>query len=188
MLTTLLYRFRTLGNSHSWSSRSSIFSTNATDVSGGVIIFVRQGLSFSELSTSYLSSLDSYSDYVDVNFYLNDSSLSFLNVHAPPICSSPTDSRTDSFSPSILPASTNPYILVEFNCHHSLWDLKCTSYPCREKAFDWVISSDLLPLNDSDIPSLLHFYSGNRSSPDISFAPLLFSFSLYFAPGKCFRS
>ena len=34
------------------------------------------------------------------------------------------------------------------------------------EVFDWVISSDLLPLNDPDTPTLLH-----RSSPDISFAP-----------------
>ena len=41
-------------------SRSGIFSTDATDASGGVIIFVKQGLSFSELSTFSLSSLDHY--------------------------------------------------------------------------------------------------------------------------------
>ena len=32
-------------------SRSSILSRNATHASGGIIIFIRQGLSFSELST-----------------------------------------------------------------------------------------------------------------------------------------
>ena len=85
-------------------SRSGIFSTDDTDASGGVIIFIRQGLSFSELSTSSLSSLDPYSDYVEVNIFLNNySSLSFLNVYAPPIRSSPNDSRTNFFSPSILP-------------------------------------------------------------------------------------
>ena len=36
---------------------------------------------------------------------------------------------------------------------------------------DWVISSDLLHLNDPDTPTLLHRSSGSRSSPDISFAP-----------------
>ena len=66
---------------HSWSG---IFSTDVTHASGGVIIFVRQRLSFSELSTSSLSSLHPYSDYVEVNISLNDSSLlSFLNVCAP---------------------------------------------------------------------------------------------------------
>ena len=45
------------------------------------------------------------------------------------------------------------------------------------EVFHWVISSDLLPLNDPDTPTLLH-----RSSPDISFAPS----SL--APGGCFRT
>ena len=39
------------------------------------------------------------------------------------------------------------------------------------EVFDWVISSDLLSLNDPDTPTLLHHSSGTRSSPDISFAP-----------------
>ena len=38
--------------------------------------------------------------------------------------------------------------------------------PLREEVFDWVISSDLLPFNDPDTPTLVH-----RSSHDISFAP-----------------
>ena len=80
-------------------SRSGIFSTDVTDANGGVIIFVRQGLSFSELSTSSLSLLDPYSDYVGVNISLNDSSsLSFLNAYAPLIRFSPKDSRTNFFS------------------------------------------------------------------------------------------
>ena len=68
------------------------------------------------------------------------------------------------------------------NCNHFLWDSRGTSDPCGEKVFDWVISSDLLTLNDPDTPNLLHHSSGSRSSPDISFAPS----SL--APGKCFRT
>ena len=46
-----------------------------------------------------------------------------------------------------------------------LWDSRGTS-DSRKEVFDWVISSNLLPLNDPDTPALLH-----RSSPDISFAP-----------------
>ena len=81
------------------------FSTDVTDASGGIIIFVKQCLSFFELSTSSLSSLGPYSDYVEVNISLNESSsLSFFNVYAPPIRSSMKDSRTNFFSPSILPS------------------------------------------------------------------------------------
>ena len=139
--------------------------------SGGVIIFVRQGLSFSELSTSSLSSLDPYSDYVEVSISVNDSSsLSFFNAYAPSIRSSWKDSRTNFLSPSILPSSTNLFILGDFNCHHPLDDSKCTSDTCGKKAFNWIISSDLLHLNDSDISTLLHRSSGSRFSPDISFA------------------
>ena len=97
--------------------------------------------------------------------------MSFLNVYAPPICSSPTDGRTDSFSPSILSFSRNLFILGDFNCHHPLWDSRVTTDPCREEVFDWVISSDLLPINDPNTPTLLHRSSGSRTSLDISFAP-----------------
>ena len=65
-------------------SRSGILSPDAAHASGGVFIFVRQGLSFSELSTSSLSSLDPYSDNVRVNISFNKfSSVSFLNGYAP---------------------------------------------------------------------------------------------------------
>ena len=86
------------------------------------------------------------------------------------------DSKTDSFSPSILPSSRNLFILGDFNCHHPLWDSKGTSDPHGEEVFDWVIS-DLLLLNDPDTPTLLHRFSGSRSSPDISFAPSTLAFS-----------
>ena len=146
--------------------------------SGGVIIFVRQGLFFSELSTSSLSSLDPYSDFVGVNISLNNSSsVSFLNVYAPPIPSSPTDGRTDFFSPSIFSSPRNLFILGDFNCHHPLWDSRGISDPRGEKVFDWVISSDLLPLNDPDTPTFLHCSSGSRSSPKISFGPSTLAFS-----------
>ena len=153
-------------------SRSGILTPDTTHASGGVIIFVRQGLSFSELSTSSLSSLDPYSDYVGVNISLNkSSSVSFLNVYASPIRSSPTDGKTNSFSPSIFSSSRNLFILGDFNCHHPLWDSRGTSDPRGEEVFDWVISSDILPLNDPDTPTLLHRSYGSCSSPDISFAP-----------------
>ena len=82
------------------------------------------------------------------------------------------DGRTDSFSPSILPSSRNLFILGDFHCHHPLWDSRVTSNPCREEVFDWVISSDLLLVNDPDTPTLLHC-----SSPDISFAPFSLALS-----------
>ena len=70
----------------------------------GAASSLSSGLFFSKHSTTSLSSLDPYSDYVGVNISLNDSSLlSFLNVYAPSIRSSSTGSRTDCFCPSILP-------------------------------------------------------------------------------------
>ena len=75
--------FSALRSDHT-HSRSDIFSTDVADASGGVIIFVKQGLSFSELSTSSLSLLGSYSDYVEVNISVNDSSsLLLLTAYVP---------------------------------------------------------------------------------------------------------
>ena len=95
----------------------------------------------------------------------------------PLICFSPTDGRTNSFSPSILSPPRNHFILDDFNCYHPFWDSRGTSDPRREEVFDWVIASDLLPLNDPDTPTLLHHFSGSRSSPDISFDSSTFAFS-----------
>ena len=97
-------------------------------------------------------------DYVGVNISLNNtSSRSFLNVYAPPICSSLTVSRTDSFFSCIFSSSRYLLILVDFDCHHPLWNSKGTPYPHGEKVLDWVISFDLLSLNDFDIPTLLRY-------------------------------
>ena len=52
-----------------------------------VVFFIRQSLSFSELSTFSLFSLDTYPNYVGVNSSLNNSFLlSFLNAYVPLIC------------------------------------------------------------------------------------------------------
>ena len=141
---------------------------------------------FSKFSTSTLFSLDPYSDYVGINISPNNSSsLPFLNVYAPLISFSLTDGRTDTFSPSILSSSRNLFILGDFNCHHPLWDSKGTSAPCGEGVFDWVISSNLLPFNDPDTPTLLHRSTGSRSSVDISFAPSSLALSCL---GRCFMT
>ena len=63
-------------------SRSGIFSLDATHARGGVIISVRQDLSFSEVYTFFVSSLDPYFNYVGVNTSLNNSSsVPFFNVY-----------------------------------------------------------------------------------------------------------
>ena len=107
---------------------------------GGIIILVRQGLSFSELCTSYLSSLDSYSDYVKVNISQNNSSsLSLLNIYALHICFTPTDSRTKPFSFFTFAFARYLFNLWYFKYHQPLWDSRGTSDPRSEEVFDWII-------------------------------------------------
>ena len=83
---------------------------------------------------------------------------------------------TPTFSSSILYSSRNFFILGYVNCHHLLWDSKGSSEPRGKEVFDWVISSNLLPLNNPDIPTLPRRFSGSRYPPDIFFA--LFSLAL----------
>ena len=141
--------------------------------SGGVVIFVKQGLSFFELSTSSLSSLDPYSDYAGVNISLNSSySLSFFNVYAP------------LFISLRRIAKPTPFLYPFFSPEISLfWGLQLPSTPLGFKRYfqpSWGESIRLghllPPPNDSDTPTLLHCSTGSRSSPDISFAPSSLAF------------
>ena len=103
-------------------------------------------------------------------------------MYFPLIRSSPTDGRTDSFFPSILPSSRKLFLLGDFNCHHPLWDSRGTCDLRGEEVFDWVISSGLLSLNYPGTPILLHRSTDSRSSPEL---PLLL---VFLAPGRCFRT
>ena len=101
--------------------------------SGDPIIFIRQGLPFSEVSISPLSLLNPYSDCVGVNFSPNNnSSLSFLNIYA----------RLRQITESTLfflpffPSFRIFFILGDFNCYHTFWDSKGNSEPRGEKLLD----------------------------------------------------
>ena len=81
------------------------------------------------------------------------------------------------FLPPFFPPPEISSFQGDFNCHHPLWDSRGTSDPRGEEVFDWIISSDLLPLNDHDTLILLHRSSGSLSSAEISFAPSSLAFS-----------
>ena len=155
--------------------------------SSSIVIFVRQGLSFSELSTSSLSLLDPYSDYVGINISLNNSSsLSFLNVYVPPICSSPTDGRTDSFSPSNLPSSRNLFIL---GTSIAITPYGTQEVPPTPMGRKYSTGSFLLTSSSSSM-TVTH--------PSFSIAPLAVALPLtsplhppllpFSAPGRCYRT
>ena len=177
--------FRILGFSalrsdrtHSWSD---ILSSDVTHASGGVVIFVRQGLSFSELSTSSLSSLDPYSDYIGINISLdNSSSLSFLNVYAP------------LFAPPRRMTEPNPFLPPFF--------------PPPEISSFWGTSIAISPSGTQEIlltPTWRKYSTGSTSltsspsmtltHPPFSIAPLLKSLLLpllvpFLAHERCLRT
>ena len=148
-------------------------TTNSTgNLGGGVLILVKTGLSYTLLSTQSLSSLDPSSDYLAIAVKIKGASpIHLFNVYVPPIRSSSSDSRPKSFSPFLLPSSPTTYIFGDFNSHHSSWDSHSPEDQSGKNLFDWLLSSDLLPLNNPEHHTLLHRATGNRSSPDLSLVP-----------------
>ena len=98
-------------------------TTNSTgNLGGGVLILVKNGLSYTSLSTKSLSSLDPSSDYLAIAVKIKGAApIHLFNVYVPPIRSSSSDSRPKSFSPFLLPSSPTTYIFGDFNSHHSSW-------------------------------------------------------------------
>ena len=129
-------------------------------------------MAFSPVSVSSLSSQDPYSAYTCVKVLLsNHSPLQFLNLYSPPIRSIPSDFRTRTFYPDVLPNSPDTFILGDFNAHHPTWDRLIPPNRLGNDLFRWITSSGLEILNDPASPTLLHHSTGSRSSPDISLAP-----------------
>ena len=148
-------------------------TTNSTgNLGGGVLILVKNGLSYTSLTTQSLSSLDPSSDYLAIAVKIKGAApIHLFNVYVPPIRSSSSDSRPKSFSPFLLPSSPTTYIFGDFNSHHSSWDSHSPEDQSGKDLFDWLLSSDLLPLNNPQHHTLLHRATGNRSSPDLSLVP-----------------
>ena len=118
--------------------------------SSGVVIFVRQEHSFAEHSSSIIFCL-TFTQYFGGFKYLPKIS-SLLVI---PLGSSnllfPADSKTD-FCLNVFSSSRNYFILWRFNCHLFFGNTGGTSIFHEEEAFDYTISSKLLPLNKSDTP------------------------------------
>ena len=135
-------------------------------------MLVKNGLTYTSLSTQSLSSFDPSSDYLAIAVKVKGASpIHLFNVYVPPIRSSSSDSHPKSFSPFLLPSSPTTYIFSDFNSHHSSWDSHSPEDQSGKELFDWLLSSDLLPLNNPEHHTLLHCATGNQSSPDLSLVP-----------------
>ena len=151
--------------------RQGPVSSGTHNTGGGVLTLIHSDLAFSPVSVSSLSSQDLYSDYTCVKvLFSNHSPLQFLNLYSPPFRSTPSDFRTRTFYPDILPNSPDTFIVGDFNAHHLTWDRLIPPNPCGNDLFRWITSSGLEILNDPASPMLLHHSTGSRSSPDISLA------------------
>ena len=110
-----------------------------------------------------------------------NSSLSFLSVYAPAIRSSPRNSRTNFFSPSILCSSRNLFILGNVNCHHPLWDSKGSSVA---EGRNYLIGSSLLTFFLSITLTYLLFPVASLSVATPLISSLLLSLSPSLALGR----
>ena len=136
-------------------------------VSGDVIIFVRQSLSFSELSTSSLSSLDPYSDYVGINIKPNNSPLFFLMFTLPLFSllrrmAEPTrflpHAEISSFwgtSIAITPSGTQKVLPILMGRKYSIGSSLLTSFPSMTLTYLLfsIAPSPTFPLLPPTIPS-----------------------------------
>ena len=152
-------------------------TTNSTgNLGGGVLILIKNDLTYTSLSTQSLSSLDPSSDYLAIAVKIRGvSPIHLFNVYVPPIHSSSSDSRPKFFASFLLPSSLTTYTFGDFNSHHSSWDSHSPEDQSGKDLFDWLLSSDLLPLNNPENPTtscdVRHRATGNRSSPDLSLVP-----------------
>ena len=162
--------YKTLQKNRSMTKRgTTIFTGN---LGSGVLILVKNGLTYTSLSTQSLSSLDPSSDYLAITVKIKGASpIHLFNVYVPFIRSSFSDSRSKSFSPFLLPSSPNTYIFSDFNGHHSSWDSHSPEDQSGKDLFDWLLSFRLLPLNNPEHRTLLHRATGNHFSPDLSLVP-----------------
>ena len=153
-------------------ARQDPVSFGGHNTGGGVLTLIHSDLTISPVSVSSLSFQDPNSDYIYAKIlFSNHSPLQFLNLYSPHIRSTPSDSRTRTFSPDILPNSSDTFILGDFNAHHPTWDSLFSPDPPENDLFRWITSSGLEILIDPASPTLLHHSTGSRTSPDILLAP-----------------
>ena len=163
--------YKTLRKDRSVTRRRT---TNRTmgNLEGSIPILVKNGLTYSLLSTQHFSSLDSCSGYLANTVKIKDAfPIHLFNLYVLPMRSSSTDFRPKSFSPFFLPPSSTTFIFCNFNCHHSYWDSHNLEDQLEKDLFGWLFSSDLLPLNNPDHPTLLHRPIENPSSLDLFLVP-----------------
>ena len=97
--------YKTLQKNRSMTRRETTISTG--NLGGGVLILVKNGLTYISLSTQSLSSLDPSSDYLAITVKIKGASpIHLFNVHILPIRSSSSDSRPKSFSLLVFPSSS----------------------------------------------------------------------------------
>ena len=137
---------------------------------------------FSELSTSSLSSLDPYSDYVGINISLNNSSsASFLNVYALPLSASPQ--RMAEPIPS----------LPQFFPPPEIFSFRETSIAITPSGTQEVLQTPARRKYLTESSLLTSSPSMTLTHPPFSIAPLLKSplllqLSPFVAPGRCYRT
>ena len=168
---------------HSWSG---ILSSHTTHASGSVVIFIRQGLSFYELSTSSLSSLDPYSDYVGVNNSLNNSSsLSFLNVYAPPFA---PPQRMAEPIPSLPPFFPPPEIFLFLGTSIAITPFGTQELFPTHVGKKYSTGSSLLTSSPSMTLAHPPFYIAPLAVTPLQTSPLLPPLLLFLAHGRCYRT
>ena len=167
-------------------SRSGILSSDTTHASGGIVIFVMQGLSFSELSTSSLSSPNPYSDYVGINISLNNSSsLSFLIVNAPLFAPPQRMAEPTPFLPQFFPP---PEIFSFWGTSIAISPFGTQEVLSTTAGRKYSTGSSTLTSSSSMTLTHLHFSIAPLAVALSLTSPLLPPLLPFLAPGSCYRT
>ena len=130
--------YKTLQKNCSMTRRGTTISTGNLGV--GVLILVKNGLTYTSLFTQSLSCLDPSSDSLVITVKIKGAlPVHFFNVYVPPIRFSSSDSRPKSFSPFLLPSFPNTYTFGDFSSHNSSWDSHSSEDQSGKDLFDWLL-------------------------------------------------
>jgi ribonuclease HI len=163
-------------------STSSRPSTN-----GGVAILIRDNIKYSQDKTRATTAADLTTETVRAKVYPTENPkfcLNFTSIYIPPIRTSSSDSRVQSFDERALPNGRNCFIMGDFNGHSQLWDNYHSADAIGRQIEDFLASNGFTCANDCS-PTFLSRAHGTRSSPDVSLMHSSWSTRVSWRVGEC---
>jgi exonuclease III len=155
--------------------RSTARGPSGKVAGGGVLIGIREELSFELVKSPLLAPNDITTDAIAVKIFPNDNvkrSLTVVNVYVPPIRPSAMDTRQQLFDPQRLPHDGESLIFGDFNGHSALWQDGYDKEPDGIGTLleEFLTDNNFLVANDGQHTCYSHSH-GSTSTPDVCLIP-----------------